>query len=136
VLASIFCAACGGTSVDSDGGDLSDGGNGGNSEQATELGSCDPLDDSCAAGTYCQVQDGRTSCLPEGTTERDGVCEVTGSCQRGSICAFASELYGKSCQQPCPLEAEPWDACDLARHTCFVAVDDDGNELPFGVCRY
>lgn len=136
LLASWCCAACGGNSVDDTSEEPSDGSNGGNFEQSTELGSCDPLEDTCAEGTYCQVLDGSTLCLPEGATERDEVCEESGSCQRGSICVFGSELYGKSCQQPCPLDGDPWGVCDIGRHTCFLAVDDDGNELSFGVCRY
>jgi hypothetical protein len=156
-LSLIFCVACGGTSVsdpDGSGGisETSSGGrsagqagstsdsSGGTSPEPTgqlELGSdCDPLADACPEEAYCQLWEGRTQCRPEGSTARDDICEKTGSCEHGSICLFGSELYGKTCQQPCPLDEDPWAVCDIGRHTCFVAVDDEERELPFGVCRY
>jgi hypothetical protein len=100
------------------------------------LGDCNPLADDCPSGSYCQYVDGGTECIPEGVTERDDVCEDTGTCQRGSICLHGSDLYGRHCQQACPLDEDDWTVCDIGRHTCFVAVDDDSRELPFGVCRY
>jgi hypothetical protein len=115
------------------------GGEGGDNAEPLvppELGDCDPLADSCAEGKSCQVREGRTACVDEGSTARDEACEDTGSCERGSICLGAGEVAGEWCQQPCSLEEEPWGACDIARHTCFVALDDQGRELPFGVCRY
>ncbi len=70
---------------------------------------------------------------PPGET-RSG--EMTGTCQHGSICLGAGGFSGKLCQEPCTLDEDPWAVCDIGRHTCFVAVDDEGNDLPFGVCRY
>jgi hypothetical protein len=101
-----------------------------------ELGECNPLDDACPEGEYCQYLDRGTQCIPEGDTPRDEVCEDTTTCERGSICLYGSALYGKHCQEPCPLGEEPWTVCFIGRHTCFVAVDEAGNDLPFGVCRY
>lgn len=105
---------------------LPDGGSG-------SLGECIPYDDRCPAGTYCQYVDGRTRCVEEGEVPRDEVCNESGRCQRGSICLYGSDIYGDSCQQPCHLTEG---SCDISRHTCFVAVGDEGEELPFGVCRY
>jgi hypothetical protein len=96
---------------------------------------CDPLDDSCPAGMYCQYGAGELRCLDEGHAERDANCEPE-MCQRGSICMPASELYGPACQQPCDLEQRPWSVCDNGRHTCFAAKSDAGVPLDFGVCRY
>jgi hypothetical protein len=46
-----------------------------------------------------------------------------------------SGFYGARCQQPCPL-VEGF-TCDIARHTCFAAMEKEGGaELSFGVCRY
>lgn len=97
---------------------------------------CDPLDDACSPGNYCQWRDGRAECIPEGSTKRDENCEETGACERGSICLSAGEFAGKTCQQPCPLDEGLMNVCDIGRHTCFVALDDEDRELHFGVCRY
>lgn len=163
VIASLFAGACGGNSInDPDPGasggaptggsaSASTGGSGGGAAGTPdggsaggdsaplnlgELGDCNPLEDTCPEGTYCQLREGRTECIEEGSTERDERCEETDPCQRGSICLWASEFLGRACQQPCPLDEKPWEVCDIGRHTCFVAVDDEDNELPFGVCRY
>ena len=95
---------------------------------------CVPYADDCPPATYCQYVDGRTRCVEEGTVARDQDCNMTGRCQRGSICMYGG-FYGAQCQQPCPL-VEGF-ACDIRRHTCFAAVEKEGGpELPFGVCRY
>jgi hypothetical protein len=125
---SLTVGACGGSAIDDAGAGASGG--------AGVLGECNPLDDACSDGTYCQLWEGRTQCIEEGSTERDELCEVTETCQRGSICLGAGEFSGKLCQEPCTLDEDPWTVCDIGRHTCFVAVDDEGNDLPFGVCRY
>lgn len=99
------------------------------------LGSdCVPYDDDCVAETYCEYADGRAQCVAAGTTARDERCETGGDCTRGSVCIFASDLFGRVCQQPCPLEQHEW--CDIKRHTCFTATGDAGEPLSFGVCRY
>jgi hypothetical protein len=146
LVVSLTVGACGGsTSEDADAGASGGAATGGSAPEsmggsggggAGALGDCNPLSDTCPEGKYCQVLEGRTECIDEGSTERDELCEETDTCQRGSICLGAGEYSGKLCQQPCTLDAEPWTVCDIGRHTCFVAVDDDGNELPFGVCRY
>lgn len=163
LVALLIVGACGGSSIDdadagasggaSTGGSASEstGGSGGGaastpdggsagsdsaSQTLAELGACSPLDDTCPEGTYCQLREGRTECIEEGSIERDELCNETGTCQRGSICLWAGESSGKRCQEPCTLDEDPWTVCDIGRHTCFVAVDDEENDLPFGVCRY
>jgi hypothetical protein len=96
---------------------------------------CVPYDDTCPPGRYCQYLDGRTQCVAEGDVGRDELCNDGGRCQRGSICLYGSNLYGDSCQQPCDLD-QPYGECFIGRHTCFVGVGPDGEELSFGVCRY
>ena len=98
------------------------------------LDECVPYDDTCAPGTYCQYVGGRTQCVDEGDVPRDESCNDSGRCQRGSICLPSSDTFGDSCQQPCALDESV--KCFIGRHTCFVAVGDDGEELSFGVCRY
>jgi len=118
---------------------LASGGCGGSSREEPEEGAqsasdeCVPYDDACATGTYCQYVDGRTQCVAEGDTPREELCNDSGRCQRGSICLYSSS-YGDACQQPCALDGSV--GCLVGRHTCFVAVGDSGEELPFGVCRY
>lgn len=122
------------TSGDGDGDSDDANGNGDDgTSTATDSDECIPYEDDCAEGLYCQFVDGRTQCIPEGAVARDETCEED-LCERGSICMFADSLYGKQCQQPCNLAEDL--PCDIGRHTCFVAVDDDGQELEFGVCRY
>lgn len=127
------------TSGDGDGngddanGDGDDANGNGDDGTSTASDECIPYEDDCAEGLYCQFVDGRTQCIPEGAVARDETCEED-LCERGSICMFADSLYGKQCQQPCNLAEDL--PCDIGRHTCFVAVDDDGQELEFGVCRY
>ncbi len=153
----LILAACGGSSVSdpegASGGSVSAGStsqdepepgsggkgdraSGGDRADATELGECDPLDDECPVGTYCQWLDDHTECIEVGSTERDAPCKDTGTCQRGSICLGATFSGQELCQQACPLDADPFLVCDIGRHTCFPATDDEGNELDFGVCRY
>lgn len=93
-----------------------------------------PYEDTCPAGSYCQYLDGRTQCIPEGVVARDETCNDGARCRRGSICLFGSSLYGDICQQPCSLDERY--KCFIGRHTCFRAVDDEGEPLSFGVCRY
>ena len=95
---------------------------------------CVPDDDTCPTGSYCQYLEGRTQCLAEGAVARDQPCNDGGRCQRGSICLYGSELYGDSCQQPCSLDKQ--NQCLNRRHTCFVAVGPESEQLSFGVCRY
>jgi hypothetical protein len=104
---------------------------------AASLGDeCAPLADDCAAGTYCQHAGGRLQCVDEGSIARDELCGDE-SCQRGSICLRGAEPGELSfCQQPCDLNDDTSTPCDITRHTCFPAIDDAGNELSFGVCRY
>ncbi len=117
----------------SDGGapGASDGGAPGASAIATD---CVPYDDKCPPGSYCQYLDGRTQCVAEGNVARDDRCNDGARCQRASICLFGSDLYGDICQQPCSLDNTY--ECFISRHTCFVAVGDEGAQLSFGVCRY
>jgi hypothetical protein len=95
---------------------------------------CVPYNDTCPAGSYCQYLDGRTQCVTAGDVARDELCNDGARCQRGSICLYGGDLYGDSCQQPCPLDKPR--PCQNGRHTCFVAVGPEGEPLPFGVCRY
>ena len=95
-------------------------------------GECVPYADDCPAGQYCQYVDDRTRCVEEGDVPRDERCDDR--CQRGSICMSSNSFLGKLCQKPCSIPDGV--TCDLSRHTCFTALDDDDNELWFGVCRY
>lgn len=123
-------AACGGHSRnDPVPTTVSDGGTPGDSPT-----DCVPYADTCPAGNYCQYLDGRTQCVAEGTVARDELCNDGARCQRGSICLYGSDLYGDSCQQPCSLDERY--KCVNGRHTCFVAVGPEGEQLSFGVCRY
>lgn len=135
VAAALLGAACGSRVVDEspDAKDVDGGGGTAPTAGTTDSDECLPYDDDCIEGHYCQFVDGRTQCIPEGRVLRDAPCEED-LCERGSICMFADSLYGNHCQQPCNLAEER--PCDIGRHTCFVAVDDDGRELGFGVCRY
>ena len=67
---------------------------------------CVPYDDTCPIGSYCQYVDGRTTCVAEGATARDALCNDCARCQRGSICLYGSEIYGDACQQPCSLDKQ------------------------------
>lgn len=110
---------------------MSDGGTPGASAKAND---CVPYADKCPPGSYCQYLDGRTQCVAEGSVARDDTCNDGARCQRGSICLVGSDLYGDICQQPCSLDKTY--ECFIRRHTCFVAVGDEGAQLSFGVCRY
>ena len=125
-------AACGGHSKNGPAEtSMSVGGTAGESPPVDE---CVPYDDTCPAGRYCQYLDGRTQCVTEGAIARDQLCNDGARCQRGSICLYGSDLYGDSCQQPCPLDKP--NECQIRRHTCFVAVGPESERLSFGVCRY
>lgn len=95
-------------------------------------GECDPLDDRCAAGSYCQLVDGVTRCVEEGSAARDEPCDEDGRCQRGSMCL--PDGIRDLCLQPCPRDNEF--ICDNRRHTCFVVPIDQGEDLPFWACEY
>jgi len=133
--AALSGAACGNGVVDESPDVEATGGDEGTATTTgpTDSDECIPYDDDCAEGHYCQYVDGHTQCIPEGEVQRDDPCDDA-LCQRGSICMYADSIYGNHCQQPCNLE-EQW-PCDLPRHTCFVAQDDEEQQLWFGVCRY
>ena len=132
---------CGGSTAAADptasgGGDSATGeqastGGGENEADLDEGEECSPYEDSCGPALACQIVGDRTRCAAEGSSERDERCEES-PCQRGSVCLW--DGYNDTCQQPCTLDGAV--KCDIARHTCFAAVDEQGNELPFGVCRY
>lgn len=125
---------CGGQSQKAPAEGTPDMSNGGNPTASVDSSACVPYDDTCPPGEYCQYLDGGTQCVAEGGIARDELCNDGARCQRGSICLYGSELYGDSCQQPCSLDKAY--KCSMGRHTCFVAVGDEGEPLSFGVCRY
>jgi hypothetical protein len=128
----VFLCGCGGQSKAGPAATtLSDGGTTSESPSTDE---CVPYDDNCPTGSYCQYLDGRTQCVAEGEVVRDALCNDGGRCKRGSICLYGSSLYGDSCQQPCSLDGQY--KCFIGRHTCFVAMGAEDEELSFGVCRY
>ena len=102
---------------------------------------CDPLNDTCPEGKYCQYADGVLRCVTEGDVLPDyshvpPACP--GICSRGGICMPSD--YGvdeAACFQPCALAGVNQNSnCVNSRHTCRQAYGDNDEPLTFGLCNY
>jgi hypothetical protein len=79
--------------------------------------SCEPFNDQCMAGEYCQVVDavGNTGCIPEGTATVGTSCGQV-ACMKGGICLDFGNPGDPSCYEPCDSVgggscANPGDLC-------------------------
>lgn len=98
---------------------------------------CLPQADDCPPGEYCQYEDGRLRCVPEGDVAPDPqwhrlpACP-DGRCSRGGICMPYDFSDDPVCYHPCGPEVD----CVNGRHTCRPVYDADGVDLGFGLCNY
>jgi len=123
-----------------DGVDEGEGGEGGEGGMNVPEPACLPYADACPDGEYCQYEDGRLQCVPDGPVEPDFASVHStpacpdGRCSRGGICMRHTSFAGGvlSCFFPCGPGVE----CPNGRHTCWPATGDDGEALGFGLCDY
>ena len=141
----------GGESADVEGGEQSidveaPGGEapGGESSDPSE---CEPHDDQCPEGQYCQYTDGQLRCIDNGDVEPDPQFHSTpicpeGVCSRGGIChdihrgeTLPEPRCFRTCD-PASITSTGVSDCDNRRHTCYQAEDAEGQPLPFAICDY
>lgn len=82
------------------------------SEYTNVTGSCDLLNQDCASGQMCNVQNGEAQCLPDpgGLKKHGDPCTSPSECQRGLVC-----IDSKCAPFCCPDNDQPCEGgvCDL-----------------------